>query len=233
MLRFDTLERAGLRAGAISGRVDGDCVLGRASEAARRGFLGGLGLDADRLVCPKQVHGAVVVTAAKENAGQGAFGPQNAIALADAIITDVPGLPIGITVADCVPVALYDPVRGAIGLAHAGREGTVLQISAATVRAMQDAYGCAPADLLAVVGPSAGPCCYEVSEELAAAFAESGGPVRGRYPDLWRANVQQLLRAGLSESKISATGACTICGPDFFSFRRDKTTARNLAVLCV
>lgn len=233
MLRFDAQERAGLRAGAISGRVDGDCVLGRSSEAARRAFLAELGLEAERLVCPKQVHGAVVVTATAENAGQGAFGPENAIALADAIITDVPGLPIGITVADCVPVALFDPVRRAIGLAHAGREGTVLQIAAATVQAMQSAYGCVPADLLAIVGPSAGPCCYEVSEELAIAFAAAGGPVQGRRLDLWGANAMQLTRAGVPASRISASGICTICGTDFFSFRREKTTARNLGVLCL
>mgnify|MGYP006277409031 CR=1 FL=1 len=224
---------AGLRAAAMSGRSDGDCVLGRSSEAARRAFLAAQGLDPDRLVCPKQVHGVEVAIARKEDAGKGAFGPENALALADAVITNVPGLPIGITVADCVPVALYDPVRKAIGLAHAGREGTVQHIAAATVRAMTSAHGCDPAELLAYIGPSAGPCCYEVSEALAAAFTASGGPTQGRHLDLWQANRHQLRAAGLSDTNITVAGTCTICTDRFFSYRRENTPARNLMVLCL
>lgn len=233
MLRLDTLEAAGACTAAMSGTAEGDCVLARSSEANRRAFLGALGLDPALLVCPRQVHGVEVVMARHEDAGKGAFGPENALAEADAIITDVPGLPIGITVADCVPLALYDPRRGAIGLAHAGREGTVRHIAAATVRAMVQHYACRPADLLAVIGPSAGPCCYEVSEELAAAFAASGGPVHGRRLDLWDANRRQLLAEGVPEANIALGRICTICGTGHYSYRRDKTAARNLVVMAL
>jgi YfiH family protein len=233
MQHWTRLEDAGLRAAAMSDRGEGDCALSAANAAARGAFLVALGLEPARLVCPRQPHGVLVVRAREEDAGKGAAGPENAIAPADAIITDTPGLPIGITVADCVPVAIYDPVRRAIGLAHAGREGTVGQIAAHTVRAMHEAFGCEPADLLAVIGPSAGPERYEVSQELADRFVAAGGPVQGRCLDLWGANRLQLLGAGVPEEQIHVAGICTLSSDTFHSYRRHKTAARNLVVLCL
>lgn len=233
MLQFEQLQRAGLDAAAMSGIPEGDCALNAATEVNRRAFLAALGLDPERLACPRQVHGVEVAIVRGSDAGKGAFGPENALAVADAIITDVPGLPIGITIADCVPVGLYDPVGQAIGLAHAGRDGTVHNIAAVTVRAMGEHYGTRPENLHAVIGPSAGPCCYEVSEALADTFAAAGLPTRGRHLDLWAANRQQLVGAGLVPQNIHLAQLCTICGQGFHSYRQHKTAARNLVVLAL
>lgn len=227
------LTALGLRAAAMSGIAEGDCALNAANATTRGAFLHGLGLEPSTLVCPRQTHGVVVVTAGVGDAGKGAVGPECSIADADAIITNTPGLPIGISVADCVPVALYDPVRGAIGLAHAGREGTVRQIARESVLAMARDFGSEASNMRAVIGPSAGPCCYEVSEELATTFAAAGGPVQGQYLDLWEANGRQLRRVGVPAEQISVARICTICGRGFHSYRRDKTAARNLVVLCL
>ena len=149
----------------------------------------------------------------------------------DGLTTNLPNLTIGVTVADCVPVLLFDPVSGAIAALHAGRAGTTLNIAAAGVQAMVAAYGTQPGDLHAAVGPSAGPCCYEVSETMAAECAAAGVAARGRHLDLWTTNQQQLEAAGLKTAHIAVSGRCTICTPQFHSYRRDKSRARNLAII--
>jgi YfiH family protein len=151
----------------------------------------------------------------------------------DGLVTAVAGLPLAILVADCVPVYLVDPVRRAVGLVHAGREGVRQGISAAAVRAMVDGLGCDPAQIHAVIGPSAGPCCYEVSDEMAEQFRSLGLAVAGRRLNLWESNVSQLVGAGVARSRIEVSGVCTICGGVFFSYRRDGGSRRNMAVICL
>ena len=188
------------------------------------------------------VHGNRVVAVTGEEAPQpdGVRLVENC----DALITDVPGLALVVTAADCVPVFLYDPVRRVVGAVHAGWRGTVAGIGAKVVQAMAETYGCNPADILGAVGPSIGPCCYEVDDAVA-------GPVRayygaraegllqpGRAPgkyqlDLWEANRQDLLGAGVRQ--VSVSGACTSCGVDrLFSHRAEAGTAgRGAAVIAL
>jgi len=228
MLRFQTLKRHGAGKACISGLPEGDC--GWRDDAARGVWLRSLDIDPGGLVSVRQEHGrtVAVVTAADRGCGAGVVALRNA-PLADALVTDVPDLALGITVADCVPVFLVAP--GAIGLAHAGREGTRLNIAGATVDALREALGVTPGDIHAVVGPSAGPCCYEVDAAMAEAWRAEGLPAEGRFLDLWEANRRQLATAGVPASHIVVAGRCTICGEGFHSFRRDQTTARNLAIL--
>lgn len=233
MRYFSTLQRQGLHVAAMSGIAEGDCALRAENAHTRAAFLQSLHVDPARLVSPRQTHGIAVAIASDEDAGKGAAGPENAIAEADAIISITPRLPIGITVADCVPVALFDPLYKAIGLAHAGREGTVQHIAQETVLAMRRHFGSNPQDLHAVIGPSAGPCCYEVSEPLAEAFVAAGGYAQGRKLDLWLTNHEQLRAIGLQKSNIDIAHHCTICGQGFHSYRAHQTPARNLVVLCL
>ena len=104
---------------------------------------------------------------------------------------------LGTIVADCVPILLYDPRRHVLGLAHAGWRGTVGKIAAETVRTLTEAFGTDPADIVAGIGPSIGPCCYEVGQEVIDAWraTELAGwrrPVierdSGYHLDLWAAN---------------------------------------------
>jgi len=149
------------------------------------------------------------------------------------MVTDVAGLPLAVFVADCVPVYLFDPQRRATGLVHAGREGTRQQVGPKALHVLTREFGSRPGDVHALIGPSAGPCCYEVSTAIAQDFARAGLPVRGRHLDLWQANARQLVAAGVPEEQVAISGMCTICDGRFHSYRRDGGSARNMALLAL
>jgi YfiH family protein len=149
----------------------------------------------------------------------------------DAIVTDRPGLAIGIKTADCVPVFLADRARRIIGVVHAGWRGTALNIAAKTVTAFAETFSSRPADMLAVIGPAIGPCCYEVDEAVFNAVTGDGIwesafiPCReeGKWMlDLPSANRRQLLQAGIPPASVFSSDICTSCRKDiFFSHRGD------------
>ena len=143
-----------------------------------RRTLRALGIRRDEMVSPHQVHSATVQVVDARDRGR-------VCEATDALISDTPGVYLMLRFADCVPVLLYDPVRRAVGLAHAGWRGTVACIARETVRRMVDAFGCRPADIRAGIGASIGPCCYEVGPDVARQFAGLDGVVRrGRPQDL-------------------------------------------------
>ncbi len=152
--------------------------------------------------------------------------------VADGLLTASAGLTIAMTFADCVPIWLASRVSPVGGLLHAGWRGTVRGIARAGVEALV-AAGAAAASLEAVIGPSIGPCCYEVGPELVDAVeALDLGPGlvdARRHLDLWEANRRLLCRAGMAEDHIAVTGLCTACHPEwFFSHRREGgRTGRN------
>lgn len=147
----------------------------------------------------------------------------------DAIVTDRTRLAICIKTADCVPVFLADRARKVIAAVHAGWRGTAAGITAKVVRLMQNQYGSSPSDLLAAIGPSIGPCCYEVDLPAADAFRSQPNARDFLFPskkrDRWRldlvnANRQQLLDGGIPADNIEAAGVCTVCRQEaFFSHR--------------
>ena len=136
----------------------------------RRRYLTALGLDAARLVTPEQVHGEAIARVTARDASRGALSYDDAIAATDALITDEEDLPLLLCFADCTPILFLDPVRRAVGIAHGGWKGTVRRIAAKTVRRMQDEFGSRVEDILVGIGPSIGPCCYEVGAEVAEQF---------------------------------------------------------------
>ena len=181
-----------------------------------------VGWDPEQFVSAGQVHGRQAVAVGRRNLG----GPD--LAGTDALVTDEPGVLLLLKFADCVPVILWDPVRRVVGLAHAGWKGTVLGTPAAALQLMVGKYGSRPSDVLAGIGPSIGPCCYEVGPEVVAAAERefAGGDVlqpgpRGKiHFDLWGANAETLMRAGVPEENIATAGICTRCHHDlFFSHR--------------
>jgi len=229
MLRFDFLSDHGAALACISERADGDC--GWRADVPRAAYLHACGVVPEHLASVRQVHGRDIAVISEDGRGCGANMAQlKGAPLADGMVTNVAGLPLGITVADCVPVFLVAPQ--AIGLVHAGREGTRLGIAPAAVEALEAQYGVDPASIWALVGPSAGPCCYEVSEEMAEAWRAEGLPAQGRFLDLWEANRRLLTAANVPDQQIQVAGHCTICQHGYHSFRRDGGTARNLAMLC-
>ncbi len=159
----------------------------------------------------------------------------------DGLITDIPGIPLMLRFADCVPVLFYDPKHRAIGLAHAGWRGTVGKVVTHTVQAMGAAFGTEPRDLVACIGPSIGPCCYEIGADLQAKV-EAAFP--GEFPsllrcngsvhlDLWEANALQLRSMGIG--KIEVAGICTSdCTGDLYSWRREHgNTGRFAAIIAL
>jgi len=164
----------------------------------------------------KQVHGVEVAVARRGDTGAWSR-PQ-----ADIIVTDDPDVAIGVRVADCVPVLLYDRVRRVAGAAHAGWRGTAADAAGAAVRALHREFGSNAADLIAAIGPCLGQCCGEVGPEVVEAF-RTGAGARGGSVDVWftpgsgdrffldleRANADQLARAGMDPDRVSAAGLCT------------------------
>jgi YfiH family protein len=143
---------------------------------------------------------------------------------ADAVTTAAPGVAACVSVADCVPVLLADPRSGAVAAVHAGWRGSLARIAARAVEALVRAHGARPEELLAAVGPSIGPCCYEVSEDLARQFREAFGDAALPAPrrlDLWHANAAALAEAGVRRADVLRR--CTSCERErFFSHRRDR-----------
>jgi YfiH family protein len=177
----------------------------------------------------RQVHGAAAVRAHE---------PTGPVAEADVVVSCAAGLAACVSVADCVPLLLADPESGAVAAVHAGWRGTLAGAAAEGVRALAREAGAPAGRLLASIGPSIGPCCYEVSPELADRFrAEVGAEVvrEGRTPrlDLWLANARVLGAAGVEEGRIEILRRCTSCERElFFSHRRDAgRTGRQMAFI--
>ncbi|HPQ43266.1 MAG TPA: peptidoglycan editing factor PgeF [Syntrophales bacterium] len=156
----------------------------------------------------------------------------------DGIITSKPEVPVGIKTADCVPIFLVDPTRRVIGAIHAGWKGTSLKIAARAVGVFMREFASTPADILAVIGPSIGPCCYEVDDVVLHSFDSdrlssffSRGERGGRWMlDLSAANRVQLLDVGVPSNNILSAPVCTSCSTDtFFSHRGEHgNTGRQL-----
>lgn len=206
----------------------------------RRRVCAALGVDLDAMVAGAQVLGHAVAWVTEAHRGRGARDLATALPDVDALITDTPGLVLAAFSADCPLVALADPVRRAIGLAHASRRGTLGGIARRTAQAMMRLLGCRPSDLVAAIAPSIGPCCYEVGDEVAAE-ARAALPEASRFLahrngrwrlDLWAANAAQLAEAGLAPSRIELPRLCTRCHPDvFFSHRASGGNTGRFAVL--
>lgn len=167
----------------------------------------------------KQVHGCAVL---RRDA------PSPPVEEADAVITTRPGLAVCVLTADCVPILLGDPSSGAVAAVHAGWRGTLARAAARAVEALEREFGAHRENLLAAVGPAIGPCCYEVSPDLAERFVAEIGPsacmVHPRTPrvDLWTANERVLCDAGIPPERIEVIERCTACDAEaFFSHRRD------------
>jgi YfiH family protein len=153
---------------------------------------------------------------------------------ADGILSTRPELWMALLVADCVPVFVVDDEFSVAGLAHAGRKGTALGITASLVNLVKNETGAKPDRLVAALGPSIGPCCYELDRNTASqlrrgCLTDRDGKV---FFDLWKANTLQALEAGIPEENILAPPACTSCNAEaFFSHRAHRgKTGRQMAV---
>lgn len=190
----------------------------------------------------KQVHGSVVRVL---KIGEVPADAADARPDGDAVVSNQPGLALAVMVADCVPLLVCDPVTGAAAAIHAGWRGTCARVAQAAIGLMVREFGCDPADLSVAIGPSAGPRDYVVGDTLIAAFQDAGHPQvevdrwfsrdAGQLRlDLWAANTQQLLHAGVRSEHIFVSGLSTMSHSEVFdSYRVDGDRAGRMAGIIV
>lgn len=206
-----------------------------------------LGIEMENLVGAHQVHLDHVYRVEEKDKGRGAWDAKEAIENTDALMTKEKGVALFALFADCVPVFFLDPVNQAIALTHAGWKGTVAKIAAKTVKTLTEHYGTRPEQLLAAIGPSIGPCHYQVDqpvieqvkqafpnrwEELLKNWTHTGcaGDAHANL-DLWRANRIQLEEVGLLSGNITTAGLCTYCHSDLFFSHRRGMAGRQAGVI--
>jgi YfiH family protein len=230
------------RKGGVSQGALGSLNLGFSRGDARENVLENyrilteaIGVSVESLVLTAQTHTDHIRKVGRADRGEGIT--KKTFADVDAIMTNEPGVTLVTFHADCTPVFLADPKRRAVCLIHSGWRGTVQKIAAKAVDAMAQAYGSRPADLLAAIGPSAGPCCYEVSAEVGQAIDEAGGGGCLQYKegnekpfaDLWTANRNILMAAGVPAAQITVAGECTCHEQLYYSHRRQGAERGSLA----
>jgi polyphenol oxidase len=212
----------------------------------RRRYFGALGLDSSRVVRVRQVHGVNVLVVDQTLAGREGF-PRLLLDddyLYDAMVTNLPGLGLTISTADCLPIFIVDPRRRAIAAVHAGWRSSVKGIVAQALKTMEHVYGIDPADCYAAIGPGIRGCCYEVDPPVVDRVKEASRhwqaclePAReGHWMlDLARLNIGFLGEAGVSRDRILETGLCTACRGDlFYSYRAEKPkTGRMMSAIAL
>jgi polyphenol oxidase len=215
------------RAGGVSRGPFQSLNLGQAagdepSDVAANRELVALGCGLSGIAWMRQVHGAVVRYA-------DASWPGGEPQACDAVFTDVPGLALGVLVADCVPVLIADPSARLAGAAHAGREGMVAGVVTELVAAMSSAGG-SPDRMRAVIGPAICGACYEVPEQMrarvSAVVPQSSCQTRAGTAglDIAAGVHAQLAAAGVAS--VARDGRCTRESTELYSYRRDGTTGR-------
>jgi YfiH family protein len=209
----------------------------------RKIILDALSIDYRTVVTAQQVHKDKIALVRKEDKGKGAFKYSKGIAQTDALITDIPGIPLLMCYADCVPVFILDPVKKAIALIHSGRRGTELELTLKTLFKMKKIFKTNPRSCLAAIFPSIGPCCYNIKEENKTddywlnEVKYNSEPISlqnksGRSLDLRKANYGQLIKGGVEKKNIFVDQICTADHPElFFSYRRDKGNTGRMAAI--
>lgn len=196
-------------------------------------------IDYMRLVSSDQTHEDNIHIVTESDLGKG-ITRESDIRNVDALITNIPGIPLITFYADCVPLFFLDVEKRVVALAHAGWKSTVLRIGPKTLIAMAQHFGTKPEHCLVGIGPSIEGKCFEVREDTVNRFKESFTDWRSftvqegdQYRiDLWAANRLMLLEAGIKEENITVSGFCTKCREDlFFSHRRDRGKTGSLSAI--
>ncbi|MCM1534882.1 MAG: peptidoglycan editing factor PgeF [Clostridium sp.] len=215
-----------------------------------------LGCSVEDMVLSRQTHTTNIRLVTKADRGKGILKPLDYTDV-DGLITDIPGIVLVTSYADCVPLYFVDPVHRAIGLAHSGWRGTAERMGACMVEAMGKYFGTRPEQLYAAIGPSICQDCYEVSGEVAQVFMElfkgeealeqeiikagyrggtqgcythvvEEGKEEGKYQlDLWLANLMILRGAGILPERIGVTDICTCHNPDYLFSHRASQGKRG------
>ena len=189
----------------------------------------------ESMVMDNYEHGTTVLKVDRADAGKGYL--VDPLAPCDGLVTNDPAVTLITGHADCMAFYFVDPVKRCIGLAHAGWRGALGRIGAQVVAMMAQAYGSDPKDVIAGVGPSICPDCFEVGDNVAAEFTSSFPDLpcllenSGARPhvDLWMVAAKQFVEAGVLPAHISFFGVCTMTTPRLYSHRRDRGNTGGMA----
>ena len=203
------------------------------SRVDRKNLCKELDMNFENLTNNKQIHSDIVNIIQKEDIGK--------IKEGDALVTNLKKTPLLVFVADCVPVAIIDTKNESAALCHAGWRGTYSKITQKSIEKMKSLYRTNPKDLVCVLGPSIGPCCYEVSNDLVEKFNTI---IKNRdekfytikegkyYLDLWKVNELILIGCGVKKENIVNLNICTSCNNDkFHSYRKHNQTTKRLGMI--
>ena len=253
-LEYPLFQKTGIVKSAFSTRLGGVCEgfysslnlsFDRGDDPARvlenfKRIGASMGVAVEDMVLSKQTHTTNVRVVTEEDKGKGVIRERDYTDV-DGVITNVPGICLVTSYADCVPLYFVDPVKKAIGLSHSGWRGTVGKIGKNTVQLMQENFGSKPEDLLAAVGPSVCMDCYEVSEDVIGQFKEAFESKywqelfykkeNGKYQlNLWKANELIFLESGILPEHMAITNVCTHCNSKILYSHR--TMGNNRGNLC-
>ena len=198
-----------------------------------------LGYDVKNTVMAHQIHSDIVRVVMQ----QGCLGlDHHKYPECDGLVTNTPGLALVVFTADCTPILLHDPVTGAVGAVHAGWRGTAMDIAGKAVQTMVSAFGCAPENIRAAIGPNIAECCFQTDGDVPQALLQTFGDAaenyirreNGKYyVNLKGMNRYALTRAGVRHIEVS--GACTACEQDrFWSHRvtRGQRGSQGAIIVC-
>ena len=198
-----------------------------------------VGFCPENIVTGKQTHTTNIRVVTRKDVGKGLYRDRDYDNI-DGLITNEREVVLTTYFADCVPLYIVDTKNKAIGLSHSGWRGTVGKMGKVTIEKMMEEYGTNPADVVACIGPSICKNCYEISEDVAAAFMKEFqgredeilvNKGNGKYLlDLWKCNAIIFRECGVSEENIHLPDICTCCNPDIlFSHRASHGKRGNLA----
>ena len=197
-----------------------------------------IGFDSQKLVFSNQIHETSIHKVTEEDCGK-------VMTHMDGLVTNIKGIPMYTSYADCVPLFFFDPIKEVAAMAHSGWRGTVGRIGAKMVSVMEKDYGCERKDIIAAVGPSICQDCYEISEDVAIEFKKEFKECpwedylidkgNGKYQlDLWKVNEIILLEAGILKEHLDVTDICTCCNSELlFSHRASHGKRGNLGAFIV
>lgn len=200
-----------------------------------------IGYNFDKVIRPKQNHTTNIGIVTKDNI-------DDAFDQTDGLVTSIKGIALGICVADCQAIMLYDPVNEIIANIHSGWKGTLNKIIVNAVEIMINEFNCNPENLIVYISPSINRCCFEVDEDVKDMFLDSYNNIEDCvyekqneenkqkfYIDTIEINRRNLIQMGVKEENIEISSSCTKCnGNIYYSYRNEKeNSGRNLAIICM
>jgi polyphenol oxidase len=190
-----------------------------------------IGVPMYRFTFADQTHSGNVTIVSADMKGRGSQERSDSIADTDALITNEPGICLVAMMADCVPLLLFDPVKNVIGVVHAGWRGIIRKVAKNAIARMKKEFGSKASNILVGIGPSIGPCCYEIGEDVEIAIKETFDKTNQlllkkpkkdkKHLDIWKANIDQLVCSGVPLENIETSNICTSCESDtYYSSRK-------------